>query len=137
METTSESKAPAEQLAPGATLREGVRVPTAAEAQERRSMDYFMKRFQEEPIVPIGATITVGFLAFGLRALRRGDSLTQSRAMKGRVIAQGVTALAVTFGIYDKMQKKKKPPVTYEDKLVQAQIERATKDVARAGANSH
>jgi hypothetical protein len=39
-------------------------------------------RVQQEPIVPLGALITTGFLIWGLRVAKNGDKIVQSRAMK-------------------------------------------------------
>jgi hypothetical protein len=86
--------------------------------QEVRGWDYFVKRSKEEPLVPIGAAVTVFFLAFGLNALRNNNKTLQSRAMKGRVIAQGVTAVAVMFGIMNKIESRKtNPKPTLEDTI--------------------
>jgi hypothetical protein len=87
---------------------------------EPRDFNYFMKKCWSEPIVPIGTLATVTCLFIGLRALKNGNKVTQSRAMKGRVIFQGVTAIAVMFGIVQKMQNRKENPVpTLEQTLMQ------------------
>ena len=90
--------------------------PMAMMMPEARGWDYFVKRSQEEPLVPIGAAVTVFSLAFGLNALRNNNKTLQSRAMKGRVIAQGITAIAVMYGIMTKIESRKtNPKPTLED----------------------
>ena len=87
---------------------------------EPRDFSYFKKKCLDEPIVPLGVVATVTCLVIGLRALKNGNKITQSRAMKGRVIFQGVTALAVMYGIVQKMENRKQNPVpTLEQTLMQ------------------
>jgi len=58
------------------------------------------KKCMEQPLVPIGALVTVGFLANGLRAFHRGDRKNQQFNMRGRVAAQAFTVLAMLYGAF-------------------------------------
>mmetsp|Transcript_21360 Transcript_21360/g.44472 ORF Transcript_21360/g.44472 Transcript_21360/m.44472 type:complete len:105 (+) Transcript_21360:183-497(+) len=53
------------------------------------------RKFKEQPLVPIGCMITVGFLASGLKSFRDGKAARSQQMMRGRVAAQGVTVAAI------------------------------------------
>lgn len=53
----------------------------------------------EQPLIPIGALTTVGFLLAGLRSLKAGNKAQSQLMMRGRVAAQGLTVVAIYFGI--------------------------------------
>ncbi len=63
-------------------------------------MERAFRKCQNEPLVPIGALVTTGFLLQGLKAFHRGQTATAQRLMRGRVAAQTFTVLAMAFGAF-------------------------------------
>ena len=47
-----------------------------------------MRKFRENPLVPIGALLTTGFLVNGLFKFGRRDSAASQKMMRGRIAAQ-------------------------------------------------
>ena len=47
-----------------------------------------MRKFNENPLVPIGALLTTGFLFNGLFKFGRRDSAASQKMMRGRIAAQ-------------------------------------------------
>lgn len=87
-----------------------------------RSWASLKKKMWEQPLVPVGCLVTVGFLLRGLYAAKNGQKLTASQSMKGRVMAQGFTAIVVVAGIY--MQggdSRAVPKISFGEKLEQAE----------------
>lgn len=83
-----------------------------------RSWASLKRKMYEQPFVPLGLMVTVGFLLRGLKAAKEGRRLTASQSMKGRVIAQGCTAVVVLFGIYfQKNKRTDEPKISLEQKL--------------------
>lgn len=77
-----------------------------------------VRKFSAEPLIPIGAIVTVGFLTAGLRAFHGGDSLTAQKLMRGRVLAQGFTVAAMLIGgAYLGYKPGGERPKTYQEKL--------------------
>lgn len=74
------------------------------------------RKFYNEPLVPIGALITVGFLTFGLKAFRKGDKKQAQMMMRWRVAAQGLTVAAMCIGAYFNLKPSDRPKV-YEEVL--------------------
>ncbi|XP_050544538.1 HIG1 domain family member 2A [Daktulosphaira vitifoliae] len=62
----------------------------------------FLRKFKENPLVPIGALLTVGFLSYGLRDMYRGDKMRSQMMMRGRIAAQGFTVVALLGGLFYK-----------------------------------
>ncbi|KAF0689858.1 Aste57867_18728 [Aphanomyces stellatus] len=63
------------------------------------------RKFQENPFVPIGAVVTTAVLVGGMTTfMKGGDSRTQQKFMRARVVAQGATVVAIAVGslLYDK-----------------------------------
>ena len=56
-----------------------------------------MRKFAENPLVPIGALLTTGFLFNGLFKFGRRDSAASQTMMRGRIAAQVSGNLIVTF----------------------------------------
>ncbi|SPO02095.1 related to Respiratory supercomplex factor 1, mitochondrial [Cephalotrichum gorgonifer] len=56
------------------------------------------RKLREEPLVPLGAALTVYALVNASRALRRGDSAGAQRMFRARVLAQGFTIVAIVAG---------------------------------------
>ncbi|CAG2170700.1 unnamed protein product, partial [Oppiella nova] len=54
-----------------------------------------VSKTKENPLVPIGICATTFCLTYGLIAMRRGDSRKQQLMMRGRVLAQGFTVMAL------------------------------------------
>jgi hypothetical protein len=63
-------------------------------------VDRAIRKCQNEPLVPIGALVTVGFLLQGLKAFHRGQTATAQKLMRGRVAAQAFTVIAMAFGTF-------------------------------------
>lgn len=83
---------------------------------EEGFFDKLSRRFKKDPLVPIGAITTVGFLAFGMRSFFVGDKLTSQKMMRGRVIAQGCTILALVVGTFFGAKPHDRPK-TQEEKM--------------------
>eukprot|EP00519_Triparma_laevis_P003021 CAMPEP_0182496278 /NCGR_PEP_ID=MMETSP1321-20130603/4949_1 /TAXON_ID=91990 /ORGANISM="Bolidomonas sp., Strain RCC1657" /LENGTH=100 /DNA_ID=CAMNT_0024699859 /DNA_START=399 /DNA_END=698 /DNA_ORIENTATION=+ len=49
----------------------------------------------DQPLVPIGSLITLGFLTSGLKSFVDGKAMRSQQMMRGRVLAQGVTVVAI------------------------------------------
>ena len=47
-----------------------------------------MRKVSENPLVPIGALLTTGFLFNGLFKFGRRDSAASQKMMRGRIVAQ-------------------------------------------------
>lgn len=57
-----------------------------------------MRRFKEEPLIPIGALATVAAFTGAYRAMRRGDHHQVQRMFRARVAAQAFTVVAMVVG---------------------------------------
>jgi len=77
------------------------------------------RKLKSDPLVPIGALCTVGFLSFGLRSFHRGNALEAQKLMRGRVIAQGVTVFIMLAGAYAGYKPGGDRPKDYEEKMSQ------------------
>jgi hypothetical protein len=88
---------------------------------------YFAKGFRKctkEPLVPIGCLFTVVMLLGGLRAFRRGEKGTQQYWMRGRVLAQGFTIVAMSGMALAGIQPHDRPK-TMDEKM--ERIEKGSK----------
>ncbi|CAM9423441.1 unnamed protein product [Laminaria digitata] len=63
-------------------------------------IDKFMLKARQDPLVPIGALATVGFLVSGIYSFKKGNKQLSQKLMRGRVVAQGFTILVMTAGLY-------------------------------------
>ncbi|KAL2755739.1 hypothetical protein ACRALDRAFT_1064240 [Sodiomyces alcalophilus JCM 7366] len=68
------------------------------EFYNEKPMAKILRKLKEEPLVPLGAGLTVFAFVSSYRALRRGDSTTANRMFRARVAAQGFTVLAMVAG---------------------------------------
>nr|XP_045607521.1 HIG1 domain family member 2A, mitochondrial-like [Procambarus clarkii] len=59
----------------------------------------FWKKFQENPLVPVGCGLTTAALCIGLRSLSTGQRKTSQAMMRFRVLAQGFTVVALMLGV--------------------------------------
>ncbi|KAG5181331.1 hypoxia induced protein conserved region-domain-containing protein [Tribonema minus] len=92
--------------------------PPTAPPRSKISMAHFAEKFKEEPMVPIGMGITLGFLGFGVFSFIRGNSVMSQRMMRGRVLAQGVTLAFLMTGAAMQRDKLRRNPQT-ADKVEQ------------------
>ncbi|KAK2460760.1 hypothetical protein APHAL10511_007230 [Amanita phalloides] len=60
----------------------------------------FVRKFKENPWVPLGATATVATLIIASVKMRRGESQKMNHWLRARVAAQGFTILALCGGAY-------------------------------------
>ncbi|KAH7922129.1 hypothetical protein BV22DRAFT_971149, partial [Leucogyrophana mollusca] len=59
-----------------------------------------VRKFKEQPLVPIGAAATTGALIMAMVKMKRGDSRSLNNWLRVRVIAQGLTIAAVCVGTW-------------------------------------
>ncbi|XP_070541440.1 HIG1 domain family member 2A, mitochondrial-like [Ptychodera flava] len=59
----------------------------------------FMRKFKENPFVPVGMITTAVVLSMGLAQFRRGDRRKSQTMMRMRIGAQGFTVMALIMGI--------------------------------------
>ncbi|XP_068617293.1 HIG1 domain family member 2A, mitochondrial [Battus philenor] len=59
----------------------------------------FVRKFGENPFVPIGCLATTGALSYGLWCFRTGRSKLSQRMMRLRIVAQGFTITALVVGV--------------------------------------
>lgn len=67
----------------------------------------FMRKFKENPFVPIGCVGTAGALMWGLRAFNQGKTRQSQLMMRGRIVAQGFTVVAIIVGVLGTALKPK------------------------------
>lgn len=67
------------------------------------------RKFTQEPLVPVGALVTTGFLISGLRAFHSGQRVAAQQLMRGRVAAQFFTVAAMGVGAYLGMKPSDRP----------------------------
>ena len=58
-----------------------------------------VRKFWENPFIPVGAVITTGFLVNGLFRFGRRDSAGSQVMMRGRIVAQAFTVGALMVGV--------------------------------------
>lgn len=58
----------------------------------------YVKRLTERVVVPLGLLATVSCLAMGLHSLYLGDSKRQQIFMRGRILFQGFSVVAMVIG---------------------------------------
>ncbi|CAG5028412.1 unnamed protein product [Parnassius apollo] len=59
----------------------------------------FIRKFKENPFVPIGCFATAGALSYGLWCFRTGRTKLSQRMMRVRIVAQGLTITALVVGV--------------------------------------
>ncbi|XP_017282193.1 HIG1 domain family member 2A, mitochondrial [Kryptolebias marmoratus] len=62
--------------------------------------DKFIRKTKENPFVPIGCLGTAGMLMYGLRAFHQGKTRQSQLLMRGRILAQGFTVVAIIAGVF-------------------------------------
>ncbi|KAM7417920.1 hypothetical protein PAMA_017531 [Pampus argenteus] len=67
----------------------------------------FSRKMKENPFVPIGCLGTAGALAYGLRTFLHGKKKQSQIMMRGRVLAQGFTVVAIIVGVFTAALKRK------------------------------
>ncbi|CAN0426259.1 unnamed protein product, partial [Ascophyllum nodosum] len=61
--------------------------------------DKFMTKAKKDPLVPIGALATLGFLVSGIYSFKKGNRHLSQKLMRGRVLAQGFTVVVMFAGL--------------------------------------
>ncbi|KAL3268436.1 hypothetical protein HHI36_007547 [Cryptolaemus montrouzieri] len=59
----------------------------------------FIRKFKENPLVPIGSILTTICLGVGLYSYRTGQRKMSQTMMRSRVAAQGFTVFALILGL--------------------------------------
>ncbi|RWS25558.1 HIG1 domain family member 2A-like protein [Leptotrombidium deliense] len=72
------------------------------------ALDRTVRKFRENPLIPIGCLVTTYFLTRGLASMVQGDVKKQQLMMRGRVGAQAVTIsiVAASMILYPWLTKK-------------------------------
>ena len=76
-----------------------------------------VRKITGDPLVPVGALCTVGFLTMGLRSFHQGNALQAQKLMRGRVAAQGVTVFIMLAGAYAGYKPGGERLLSYEEKM--------------------
>jgi len=76
--------------------------------KEETFKEKFLRKTGENPFVPIGCLGTAGALIFGLRAFKQGKTQQSQMMMRGRIVAQGFTVVAIIFGVLSTALKQSK-----------------------------
>lgn len=66
----------------------------------------FIRKFKENPLVPIGCLMTAGALSFGLYSFKKGKTKLSQTMMRARIAAQGFTVFALIGGVLWGFTKK-------------------------------
>uniref|UniRef100_A0A8D0GHF1 HIG1 domain-containing protein n=1 Tax=Sphenodon punctatus TaxID=8508 RepID=A0A8D0GHF1_SPHPU len=77
-------------------------------AREEGVKEKFLRKTQENPIVPIGCLGTAGVLTYGLICFKRGNTQQSQIMMRARILAQGFTLVALLVGVAATAFKKRK-----------------------------
>ncbi|XP_005993437.1 HIG1 domain family member 2A, mitochondrial [Latimeria chalumnae] len=72
--------------------------PTAR-LKEEDFKDKFMRKVNENPLVPLGCLCTAGVLTYGLIAFKQGKTRQSQLLMRARILAQGFTVGAILIGV--------------------------------------
>lgn len=68
-----------------------------------------VRKTKNEPLVPLGALVTTGFLLAGFRSFTQGRKHQAQMLMRGRVLAQGFTVIAMGVGAFLGMKPHERP----------------------------
>ncbi|CAH0555225.1 unnamed protein product [Brassicogethes aeneus] len=68
-------------------------MPTETQSQK------FLRKFKENPFVPLGCLATSMALGYGLYTFKTGQRKMSQYMMRTRIAAQGLTVLALVMGI--------------------------------------
>ncbi|KAL7007831.1 Respiratory supercomplex factor 1, mitochondrial [Cystobasidiomycetes sp. EMM_F5] len=89
------------------------------ESERETAWQKTMRRFKEEPMVPLGMALTTVALVGATQSMRHGDRNKFNKMLRFRVIAQGFTVVAALGGsIYygDKRRREKLEQGNVRDK---------------------
>ncbi|GAA6226380.1 HIG1 domain family member 2A, mitochondrial [Lates japonicus] len=75
--------------------------------QDETFKEKLARKTKENPFVPIGCLATAGALTYGLRAFQQGKTKQSQLFMRGRIIAQGFTVVALMVGVLTTALKSK------------------------------
>ncbi|CAK9298442.1 unnamed protein product [Gordionus sp. m RMFG-2023] len=64
-----------------------------------------LRKFRENPFVPIGAIVTAYVLSKGVLGIRKGSYQSSQFWMRSRIYAQGFTIIALAIGAYVQERK--------------------------------
>eukprot|EP01031_Cornospumella_fuschlensis_P026842 gene26843-32440_t len=73
------------------------------------------RKTKEQPLVPIGIGATLFFLGSGFRSFLRGEKARAQMLMRGRVVAQAFTVIAMGAGAYFGLKPDR--PKSMEEKM--------------------
>ncbi|KAH9996310.1 hypoxia induced protein conserved region-domain-containing protein, partial [Russula vinacea] len=57
-----------------------------------------LRKFKQQPLVPVGAAATTAALVIAMTKMRKGQSRSLNNWLRVRIIAQGLTIAAVVVG---------------------------------------
>lgn len=86
------------------TLRKDMDAIASVESQREK----FIRKFKENPFVPVGCLATTLALSYGLWCFRTGQKKMSQYMMRTRIAAQGLTVIALVIGIGLSAQKTSK-----------------------------
>ena len=78
---------------------------TGKKHQETPS-EKLVRKMNENPLIPIGCLVTTGFLINGLFKFGRRDMAGSQTMMRGRILAQGFTIMALMDGVVAQVKQK-------------------------------
>merc|ERR1711874_939538 len=67
----------------------------------------FIRKVSENPWVPLGTLLTIGFLGRGMFSFMRRDMSRSQFMMRGRIAAQGFTVVGLMMGIVWNIKKER------------------------------
>ncbi|KAL1461371.1 hypothetical protein WDU94_013273 [Cyamophila willieti] len=67
--------------------------------QQETGSQKFVRKFQENPLVPIGCLATASALVVGLYSMKTGDRKLSQMMMRMRILAQGFTVTCIAGGL--------------------------------------
>ncbi|CAD5116443.1 DgyrCDS5330 [Dimorphilus gyrociliatus] len=80
--------------------------PSQFHAQETFK-EKFQRKFKENPLVPLGLLATTIVLGRGIWTMKTGDKVKSQKMMRMRVLAQGLTVVALIGGVAFSAFKKR------------------------------
>jgi len=104
---------------------------TGKKHQEAPS-EKLVRKFKENPFLPIGCGATTFFLVNGLFKFGRKDSEGSQKMMRGRIVAQGFTIMALLTGIVVSMRKNTWVPPSSDPngQLLKDHLEKSNKSLS-------
>ncbi|XP_065556281.1 HIG1 domain family member 2A, mitochondrial-like [Artemia franciscana] len=89
-------------------VREEVGLGPADALHNETFKEKMKRKFSENPFIPIGAALTIAALGRGLWHMQTGNAKKSQVMMRGRILAQGFTVLALVAGVFIASQKSLK-----------------------------